>query len=97
MSAPTRRRLNTGLNVGLVVLLVVSFTTGWIASLLGLTEFGFHKYTSIALLAVAGGHLAMHWRSLVAQLLRRHHAPRAMTPLVGDPCLGLADLPERSS
>jgi hypothetical protein len=93
MSARSRHRFNTALNVGLVVLLVITFTTGWIASLLGLTEFPLHKYTSIAFLVVAIGHLAMHWRSLVAQLRRRR--PRIAPAFVGDLDLGLAKLRER--
>jgi hypothetical protein len=54
-------------------LLVVSFATGWVASLLALTEFGLHKYTSIALVFLAAAHLARHWRSMAHQL--RHWRP----------------------
>ena len=67
---PTRRHINLMLNASLPVLLVVSFLSGWVASLLGLSEFGLHKYSSIAAFAAAGGHLMLHWRSLVAQMRR---------------------------
>src|SRR5712691_7481997 len=65
---PARRDINLILNASLPVLLVVSFLSGWVASLLGLTEFGLHKYSSIAAFAAAGGHLMLHRRSLVAQM-----------------------------
>lgn len=65
-----RRALNTVLNLSLCGLLVVSFGSGWIASLLGLTEFGIHKYSSIALMAIGLLHLSVHARTLRAQLRR---------------------------
>ena len=64
------RRVKPFLNFSLIGLLIVSFTTGWIASLLGLTEYPPHKYTSIGFFLVAGVHLAFHWSSLVAQARR---------------------------
>ena len=64
----SRRYVNIVINLTLLVLVVVSFITGWIASLLGLTEFGLHKYSSVALLLVASAHLVLHWRSLKTQL-----------------------------
>lgn len=67
---PTRRNINVALNLMLPILLVTSFVTGWIASLFGLSEFGLHKYSSIAVFAVAGAHVALHWRSLSVQMLR---------------------------
>ena len=63
-----RRYINIVINLTLLVLVLVSFVTGWVASLLGLTEFGLHKYSSIALLLMASAHLALHWRSLTQQL-----------------------------
>jgi hypothetical protein len=63
-----RRYVNVTINLTLLCLVVMSFVTGWIASLLGLTEFGLHKYSSVALLVVASGHLVLHWRSLTVQL-----------------------------
>lgn len=81
MAASTRRRMNLALNVALVVLLIVSFVTGWVASFLGLTEFGFHKFTSIALLVVALGHLVLHWRSLTAHMRPRQRQSPGHLPI----------------
>src|SRR5579859_550499 len=66
-----RRYVNLVLNLALLGLIVVSFATGWIASLLGLTEFGLHKYSSIAMVVVALGHVVLHRRSLTLQLRNR--------------------------
>jgi hypothetical protein len=66
-----QRRINFVLNVTLPGLLVLSFLTGWMASMLGLTEFGLHKYSSIAVFVVALMHVVLHWRSLAAQIRRR--------------------------
>jgi hypothetical protein len=63
-----QRYSNMLINLTLLGLVGVSFVSGWIASLLGLTEFGLHKYSSVALLLVASGHVVLHWRSLRAQL-----------------------------
>jgi transcriptional regulator with XRE-family HTH domain len=71
------RRVKPFLNLSLIGLLIVSFTTGWIASLLGLTEYPPHKYTSIGFFLAAGVHLAFHWTSLVAQA-RRLWSPQAV-------------------
>jgi hypothetical protein len=71
-----KRDVNRALNVMLPLLLLVSFATGWTASLLGLTEFGIHKYSSIAVFVVALGHLVLHWRGFVAQVRRRESVAR---------------------
>lgn len=65
---PPRRVLNAVTNLARVGLLAANFITGCVAALLGLIEFGLHKYASIALLIVAAVHIGMHWRSLLAQL-----------------------------
>jgi hypothetical protein len=49
-------------------LIAMSFATGWIASFLGMTEFGLHKWSSIGFVVVAGIHLGLHWRGLAAQI-----------------------------
>ena len=67
---PTRRDINVVLNLMLPTLLVMSFITGWIASLLGLSDFGLHKYSSFATFVVAAAHLGLHWRGLNAEILR---------------------------
>jgi hypothetical protein len=67
---PARRDINFILNVALPWLLILSFVSGWMASWLGLTEFGLHKYSSIAVFVIALAHLALHWRSLATHLRR---------------------------
>lgn len=69
--ARVRREVNLLLNLALLGLVVLSFASGWAASLLGLTEFGLHKFSSIALLVVATGHVVLHWRSLSNELQKR--------------------------
>ena len=64
----SRRYINVLINLTLLGLVLVSFITGWMASLFGLAEFGLHKYSSIAVLLVAGAHLVLHWRSFTIQL-----------------------------
>jgi hypothetical protein len=67
---PSRRDSNAILNVSLLALFVVSFVSGWAAAWMGLTEFGLHKYSSIAVLLVAGAHLGLHRRPLALQVRR---------------------------
>jgi len=68
---PARRDLNSILNVALPLLLILSFSSGWLAALLGLTDFGLHRYSSVAVFVVALGHVALHWRRLEMSLRRR--------------------------
>jgi predicted ferric reductase len=68
---PGRRDINFVLNATLASLLILSFASGWLASWMGLTEFGLHKWTSIGVFVLALAHLALHWRSLAAHLRRR--------------------------
>jgi hypothetical protein len=87
--APTPRSINSRrikpfLNLSLVGLLIVSFTTGWIASLLGLTEYVPHKYSSIGFFLVAGVHLGIHWRGLTAQA-RRIWSPQPVAVVRSQP------------
>ena len=65
-----RTHSNSALNVVLVVLAIVAFTTGWIANRLGLSEYPPHLYTSIALFVVAGLHLVVHRRAFAHQVRR---------------------------
>jgi len=72
---PAKRDAMRALNVVLLGLICVSFATGWIASFLALTEFGLHKWSSIAFVIVAGAHLALHWRRFVSSRLRPRRTP----------------------
>ncbi|HEX8968452.1 MAG TPA: hypothetical protein VF937_11255 [Chloroflexota bacterium] len=73
---PARRDVNFALNLTLPTLLIVSFISGWMASMMGLTEFGLHKYSSIAAFVTAGGHLVLHRRSLMGQIRHRRNGGR---------------------
>jgi hypothetical protein len=65
-----RRDISLAISLALAGLLIVSFVSGWIASLLGLTEFGLHKYSSLAVFGLGLVHLGLHWRPLAAQVRR---------------------------
>jgi hypothetical protein len=67
-----RRDVLLLLNVALPTLLIISFLSGWAASMLGLTEFGLHKWSSIAVFVIALAHLALHWRSFLSHIGRLH-------------------------
>jgi hypothetical protein len=70
-----RRQINVVLNMALPCLLVLSFISGWVASTMGFTEFGLHKYSSIAAFVVAAAHLVLHWRSMATQITRLRAGP----------------------
>ena len=57
-------RLALALNVLLAALLLLSFVSGWIAILLGLSEFGLHKWSSIVLMLAVVVHIGLHHRNL---------------------------------
>jgi hypothetical protein len=80
-----RRQVQPLVNLTLLGLVCLTFASGWAASLLGLTEFGLHKYSSIALLLLATTHVGMHFRSLSTQL--RHmlgRDPRTHPHVIAD-------------
>jgi hypothetical protein len=77
----SRRQLNTATNLALAGLLVASFLSGWVAALLGLTEFAVHKYTSIGLVLAAAVHVGLHARAARAQLRAWWPLPRSVRPL----------------
>src|SRR5690348_17379537 len=52
-----RSDINTLLNLLLPGLLIVSFVSGWIAAYFGLTDFGLHRYSSIAVFVVSFAHV----------------------------------------
>jgi hypothetical protein len=67
---PLRVRITPLLNLALLALLLCTFATGWAATLLGLSEFAPHRLSSIAFIVVIGAHIALHGRSLIAQVKR---------------------------
>ncbi len=58
------------LNCGLALLLVLSFGSGWYASLMEMTEFGLHKWSSVALVSAIGIHVGLHGRMLTRRRRR---------------------------
>lgn len=64
------QRLLGVLNTLLIVLVALTFITGIVASLLGVTEFAPHRLSSAALLIGVGLHLGLHRRALKAQWRR---------------------------
>ncbi len=63
-------RLALALNVGLALLVLVSFASGWFALFSGLSEFGLHKYSSIALTVAIVVHTTLHHRMLTRRWRR---------------------------
>ena len=86
-----RRRLGVAVSVGLLVVVVLTFLTGFVAAALDLNRFAYHKYAAYAAIALAAVHVVLHWRSLTGQL-RRWFGPGA-----GRPAPGRAVRPQASS
>jgi SagB-type dehydrogenase family enzyme len=68
--AVLRRRLGVIVSLGLLVVLVVTFLTGFVAAALDLNRFAFHKYAAYLAVAIAAAHVALHWRVLVGGVRR---------------------------
>lgn len=74
-----RKRFSVIVTVVLLVGLVLTFLTGFLAAALDLNRFAIHKYAAYAVIALAAAHVVLHWRSLTGQLrrwFRRMPAPR---------------------
>jgi hypothetical protein len=75
-----RRRKNFTLafvmNCLLVVLLLVSFGSGWAIYLLGLEELGLHRWVSVVFVGGVVVHVLLHHQSLSRRKLRRPRLPR---------------------
>lgn len=65
-----RKRLGVLVSLGLLLAVLVTFLTGFVAAALDLNRFVLHKYAAYAAIALAAVHVALHWRSLVAQVRR---------------------------
>jgi hypothetical protein len=52
----------------LIVLFVVAFITGYIASWLAVSDFAPHRFSALALIVCVFAHLCLHWRRLLAPL-----------------------------
>lgn len=65
-----RRRFNTTVSLALIVVLTLTFLTGFVAAALDLNRFAYHKYAAYAAIALALVHVVLHWRTLVGQVRR---------------------------
>ena len=62
-----RKRLSVTVSLVLLVVMAVTFLTGFIAAALDLNRFVFHKYAAYGAIALALVHVVLHWRTLTAQ------------------------------
>lgn len=62
-----RKRLSVAVSLVLLLVMAVTFLTGFIASALDLNRFVYHKYAAYGAIAVALVHVVLHWRTLTAQ------------------------------
>ena len=74
-----RRRLGVAVSLGLLLVLSLTFLTGFIAAALDLNRFAYHKYAAYLAIALAAAHVALHWRSLTGQVRRWLLGVRAPT------------------
>jgi SagB-type dehydrogenase family enzyme len=65
-----RKRFNVSISLALLVVVVVTFLTGFVAAALDLNRFALHKYAAYAAIGLAAIHVVLHWRSLTAQVRR---------------------------
>ncbi|MDP8923175.1 MAG: SagB/ThcOx family dehydrogenase [Chloroflexota bacterium] len=80
-----RKRLNLAITLALLVAVVATFLTGWIASALDLNRFAYHIYAAYLTVALAAAHVYQHRRTLAGQVRRwvlgeRAAAARAAAP-----------------
>ena len=74
-----RKRLGVVVTIVLLVGIIITFLTGFLAAALDLNRFVYHKYAAYLVIALAALHVCLHWRSLVGQIRRwfsRAPAPR---------------------
>jgi SagB-type dehydrogenase family enzyme len=64
------KRLGVIVSLGLLLLLVLTFMTGFVAAALDLNRFAFHKYAAYLVVALAALHVVLHWRVLVGRFRR---------------------------
>jgi SagB-type dehydrogenase family enzyme len=64
------RRLGVIVSLGLLIALVLTFLTGFVAAALDLNRFAFHKYAAYLAVALAAVHVVLHWRVLVGGVRR---------------------------
>jgi SagB-type dehydrogenase family enzyme len=80
------RRLGVIVSLVLLVVLVITFLTGFVAAALDLNRFAWHKYAAYLAVAIAAVHVALHWRVLVGGVrrwllgARAPNAPRDAVP-----------------
>jgi hypothetical protein len=65
-----RKRLALAVTIGLLLMIALTFLTGFVAAALDLNRFAYHKYAAYAAIGLALLHIRLHWRSLTAQIRR---------------------------
>lgn len=65
-----RQRASVLVSITLLIVVIATFATGFIAAALDLNRFVLHKYAAYATIGAAAIHVALHWRLLVAQVKR---------------------------
>lgn len=92
------KRLGVIVSLGLLVALVLTFLTGFVAAALDLNRFAYHKYAAYGAVALAAVHVVLHWRVLVGGVRRwvlgiRASSPGARSPATGRRRAATADRP----
>ena len=65
-----RGRLGVSVSLALLVALILTFLSGFVAAALDLNRFAYHKYAAYLAVALAAAHVVLHWRSLTGQVRR---------------------------
>lgn len=82
------KRLGVIISLGLLVALVLTFLTGFVAAALDLNRFAYHKYAAYLAVALAAVHVVLHWRVLVGGVRRWVLGVRAPTSRARIPATG---------
>lgn len=80
-----RKRFSLAITLALLVAVVATFLTGWIAAALDLNRFTYHIYAAYLTVALSAAHVLLHRRILVGQVRRwvvgeRAPQTRALVP-----------------
>jgi hypothetical protein len=65
-----RQRFSVIVSIALLIVVALTFLTGFISSSLDLNRFILHRYAAYATIAIAAIHVVLHWKLLIAQVKR---------------------------
>jgi hypothetical protein len=65
-----RKRVAIAVTLALLLAIALTFVTGFVAAAFDLNRFAYHKYAAYAAIALVLVHVAVHWRSMTAQVRR---------------------------